>query len=409
MHRQPAGSDVWYVSITDFPRGQGATTRARSICQALAQAGYRVSLLIPYALGQSQNEAVAGVAHGVSYEYLNRSARRPGSAARVALAKVHANLVMLGRVRRRRRSLAAVFVYNASAFDCWGTLLAGRLCGVPVILDWADEWHDPETPVRSLGLARYLFQRLSRATESLVFRGATAIIVVSRYLQRRLAHYAAKTQLCAVAFDPSIFASAVPERLESSSARFEVVYAGSISGTEGTHVLLEAVRQLRAECRERVRLFIIGNPAQNETIGEYLAAAEDLVQAGLVTFMPAVSHERYASIARGADLLVVPRTTTVASRAGFPYKIVEYMATGRPVLTTRFGDVCEYFTAGTHCLMCQPDDPRALAEALELAIAQPEALAAVALAGQRRVEELFAFDAVAVHLDRLIRTGETPR
>jgi len=105
-----------------------------------------------------------------------------------------------------------------------------------------------------------------------VFRGATAIIVVSRYLQRRLAHYAAKTQLCAVAFDPSIFASAVPERLESSSARFEVVYAGSISGTEGTHVLLEAVRQLRAECRERVRLFIIGNPAQNETIGEYLAA-----------------------------------------------------------------------------------------------------------------------------------------
>jgi glycosyltransferase involved in cell wall biosynthesis len=155
-----------------------------------------------------------------------------------------------------------------------------------------------------------------------------------------------------------------------------------------------------------VKLFIIGNPAQSETVGEYVAAAEDLVQAGTVSFMPAVSHGRYASIAKGADLLVVPRTTSVASRAGFPYKLVEYMATGRPVLTTRFGDVCDYFTADTHCLMCQPDDAQALAESMERAIGQPEALAAVARAGQRRVEELFAFDAVATHLDRLIRAGE---
>ncbi len=89
-----AGREVWYVSVTDFPRGLGSTTRARSMCQALAIAGYTTRLLIPYALGHGKNDEHEGSWQGVSFEYLNRSTTRPPTALRVALAKFRGNLTL---------------------------------------------------------------------------------------------------------------------------------------------------------------------------------------------------------------------------------------------------------------------------------------------------------------------------
>ena len=127
-----------------------------------------------------------------------------------------------------------------------------------------------------------------------------------------------------------------------------------------------------------------------------------MLSAGRVTFMPAVEWSRYASILKGADLLVIPRPTSVASQAGFPYKLVEYIASGAPVLVTNFGDVEEYFAGGEHCLICRADDPAALADGIRFALEHPDQMRAIARQGQKRTRELFAFESVAGQLRNLI-------
>lgn len=393
--------EVWYVSVTDFPRGLGSTARARSICRALSIAGFETRLLIPHALGHGRNELTEGDAEGISFEYLNGSAVRPFGALAVAWAKLRGNVALILRMAAARRRLACVFVYNASLIDCWGVLTAGRLLGVPAVLDWSDEWYDPSAPVRAFGVARYLFKRFAKATEDVVYLGVQRVVVVSRHLERRLARHKAKTIRCAVAFDPSDFAGAEPIRLARSD-EFGILYAGSVSQVEGVDILLAAFRFLGPSPGRRPRLFIVGNPAHNETIQKYERAAADLGAEGLITFLPAVDHRRYASLLRGADLLVIPRPTSVASAAGFPYKLVEYIASGVPVLVTRFGDVEEYFADGVHCLMCDPDAPGALAAGIRRAMDGDAELAEIAAAGQERVTELFTIEAVAGQLGALV-------
>jgi glycosyltransferase involved in cell wall biosynthesis len=398
--------EVWYVAVTDYPRGMGSTARARSICQALSLAGYDVRLLIPYALGHGDNTVLSGTADGTPFEYLRRSTRRPSTPLGVVLAKTSGNVKTFVRLLTTRRRPACIFVYNATLLDCWGSLLAGRWFGIPVVLDLSDDWHDPAAPIQALGRARYLFQRFALSSEAVLYRRMAAVLVVSRRLHDRVAPQARTTLLCPAAFDPAPFAQAVPERLAGPD-EFEILYAGSISRTEGVPLLVEAVGLL-ASAGLRPRLFVVGNPAQNETIQAYRELAARVLPTGGVNFLPGVERSRYASLLRGADLLVIPRPTSAASAAGFPYKLIEFLASGTPLVVTRFGDVEHYFADGVHCRMCAPDDARALAEAIRAVVERPDEARAAAAVGQRHVGQLFSRPVVAGQLASLLASLAGP-
>lgn len=400
----PSGAtdqEVWYVAITDFPKGLGSTTRSRSICTALRLAGRRPRLLIPYAIGHATNELVTGVEDGVPYEYMNGSVARPRGARRVVQAKLRASVQLTRRLWVGRRGVSSVFLSKMSAFDAWPVLLAARVLRIPIVFDMTDEWHDPSIPIRHLGLARYCYQLLSRAFEGVMFYGADRILVVSRHFERRLQRHARKVRRLPMLFDPGRFERGPVERPAGASGP-SILYAGSISTIEGVHILIEALARLPDGAASRATLRIIGAPAHGESIETYRDQATRLGVSDRIVFQPALDRDRYAATLRGADLLVIPRTTGYASQAGFPYKLGEYMASGTPLVVTRFGDVEEYFVDRRDCFMCAPDDPEALASMMQFALEHAEDARRIGKGGQLRVRELFAFEQVAGVLDEML-------
>ena len=130
-----------------------------------------------------------------------------------------------------RRRLAFVFVYNATPIDCWGALATGRVLRIPVVLDLSDEWHDPSAPLRSLGLPRYLFKRFAEATEKVVYRGVRRIVVVSRHLERRLAHNAKESRKLACRLTQRMIRLSRATRYRvGSDGRREICGAGARAG-----------------------------------------------------------------------------------------------------------------------------------------------------------------------------------
>ncbi len=208
-----------------------------------------------------------------------------------------------------------------------------------------------------------------------------------------------------MAFDPRVFERAEPIRLAAAD-EFAILYAGSVSRIEGINFLIDAFRRVRGNAHARPRLFVVGNTAHSETIGEYKAAAGELVSDGSVSFLPAVGQERYASLLERSrspgdpppDISGFPGRVSLQARRG-------YIASGAPVLATRFGDVEEYFSNNVHCLMCDPDDSQPLAAGIEFAMAHADRLRALGEQGLQRVKELFAIDAVAGQLRQLLESG----
>jgi glycosyltransferase involved in cell wall biosynthesis len=61
-----------------------------------------------------------------------------------------------------------------------------------------------------------------------------------------------------------------------------------------------------------------------------------------------------------SDIVVVPQTNNVFSRAGLPTKLAEYAAMGKAIVMTNVGDVNKYFTDKQDALFCEPENIESL-------------------------------------------------
>lgn len=120
----------------------------------------------------------------------------------------------------------------------------------------------------------------------------------------------------------------------TASRPFTIVYAGGLSQAYGVDRLVEAVLKLQPEVSVCLKLY--GRGDQEEKIRLLAAENPRFIYGGFVnpeTLLPEMS---------AADLLINPRPTdALFSAQSFPSKLIEYLSTGRPVLTTRIPSIPE--------------------------------------------------------------------
>ena len=76
---------------------------------------------------------------------------------------------------------------------------------------------------------------------------------------------------------------------------------------------------------------------------------------------PACCHApSFSSSTPAAHGLLIPLFDDVRSTARFPTKIGEYLASGRPIVTTAVGEMPRYFEDGVTAFISAPDDPQEL-------------------------------------------------
>ena len=90
-------------------------------------------------------------------------------------------------------------------------------------------------------------------------------------------------------------------------------------------------------------------------------------------------------------------------RDGIPNVLVEAMAAGLPVVTTRVSGIPELVEDGVNGLLVDPDDPDALAEALLRVHRDPDRRARLAAAGEATVRESFDGEVLAERMATLFR------
>lgn len=275
---------------------------------------------------------------------------------------------LLRKDRRLRRQLDSdeglagarlVFEYwSPSSFA--GSAYA-QAAGLPHVLENIDPITD-ELRAASSGILAPRLRALERARR----REASAVIVMARgmgeYLVREWeidaerVHWlpqGVNTEL----FHPVDLAETTRIRNELGGGARLVGFVGSLASYQRVDVLVEAARRIR-DRRSDVKLVLVGGSAERARA----LGAEDVA-----IIVPHVDYKQVASYISAFEVAVLPDSNWYGS----PVKVLEYAATGVPVIAPDVGPVRDLVAGPDEAVLVPPANAEALAAAIEQTLDDP--------------------------------------
>jgi glycosyltransferase involved in cell wall biosynthesis len=203
---------------------------------------------------------------------------------------------------------------------------------------------------------------------------------------------------------PPVSAARAVELRASIGARDRFVFlaVGGIEPRKGSKSLFRALGLLRAR-GQRPMLVILGGHSFRDYEAYRQEALATLPNLGLawgadVVEVGTVSDDVLAGWYRSADALAFPSTVE-----GFGLVALEALAADLPVVASDLPVFREFLTDGRDALLPPPDDPVALAEALERVMTD-EALRRALVAGGRRIVPSYTWSASATRHAQIYQT-----
>jgi len=235
-----------------------------------------------------------------------------------------------------------------------------RRCPTPWVADFRDEW--TTNPYLRDRYPTSWHRRWNRRLERAVLHEADRVTCVSRPWLDAIHAVASDLPGTKFAVHPNGFDG---EHFEAGSgrrpARFRIVYTGTFYGHRSPETFLEGARLALASGRiprEEIEIVFMGHgPA---------GAGDDPALAGVLRAIPHRPYFESLDLLQEAALLllVVPPEGGVGNHTG---KLFPYLASGRPILALApQGNVAgELVRASRSGIVAPPDDPHAIAQALE--------------------------------------------
>lgn len=268
-------------------------------------------------------------------------------------------------------------------------LRVGRRLGIPVVYEMRASWEDAAVDHGSTreGSLRY---RLSRALETVALRRADQITTICEGLRQDIlvrGISADKVTVIPNAVDIGAFAAGTaPDenlRRQLGLAGATVLgFVGSFYAYEGLDLLIEALKLLLPRHPD-VRLLLVGGGSHEVSLrrlGADLGVLDRIIFAGRV---PNAQVQRYYDL---IDILAYPRRSIRLTELVTPLKPLEAMAQGRIFVASNVGGHRELVRDGETGYLFQPDDPAALARAVETALDHRADWSRIRDAGRRFVE-----------------------
>lgn len=172
-----------------------------------------------------------------------------------------------------------------------------------------------------------------------------------------------------------------------------LLFVGRIDPIKGLDILIESLGLLTDADEAAPRLVLVGGDLEDGVpVGPLAEIAELAAERGVrdrITLLGSVPHEELVELYRAVDLVVVP-----SRYESFGLVAVEAMASGTPVVASRAGGLPFSIRDGVSGLLVEPENPRALADAINEVLTNPD-LERTLRANARSEAERFSWPAVA--------------
>lgn len=186
------------------------------------------------------------------------------------------------------------------------------------------------------------------------------------------------------------------EKQLTPSKPVKIFLIGGVHYSKGADLLINALQFVEKPCEVHFFSSTAFYPAALEAI-EKVPVQHQVILNGYMEHEQLMRH-----LTETADMLInTTRSMGVGERnAGFPFKMLEYAAIGRPIVSSSIGKLDDEFNK--HVSYYDEDKPEAIAEVVNEVIANYDEKAAKALLLQKEVIEKYSIKGISNELESFI-------
>ena len=276
------------------------------------------------------------------------------------------------------RELAAQFdVVVANTIVSWPAVRAAHLEGKPVI------WYLHETLV-----AVRLIREIPEIGPTLEL---ATLLVTPTQQTARIFSGITRTPIEVVPYGIPAVADAASE---TDNENFTFITAASIEPRKGQDILVEAIRKLPETVRAAARFKVVGRELDRPFVEKVKASAAGLSS---VEFTGERDHAQSLALLAAADSSICcSRDETM------PITILEAMSLGKVIISADVGGIAEWVRDEMNGLLVPPENPNALAQAIERCLTDQPLVARLRAAARRTFERHFTLEKFATEFARLL-------
>jgi len=304
---------------------------------------------------------------------------------------------ILGTARASRAELVLVRDLPLAPTAIW----AGRLLGIPVVLDMAENYP---------AMMRSLWQvGVHRRTDVLV-RNPSLVAAVERWVMARVDHTLvvveeSRDRLLALGVAPeriTVVCNTPPlsrldeliPKVHANGAQLELAYLGLLEAPRGIAVVIDAIARIR-NAGIRARLTVLGDGRERRNFEERARGLG--LDSESVRFLGRVPYNDAVRLLQTADVGVVPHAANESWNTTIPNKLFDYMAGGLAVLTSDAKPAARVVRENAAGVVFRDSDADDCAAAIRM-LADAEFRARCGAAGRRAVAERFHWELDAARM-----------
>jgi glycosyltransferase involved in cell wall biosynthesis len=381
--------NVALVVETSFPPVSRANLRLYRLGLALAGKGYEAYMVSPSFYPHSRVQGFGSDIHVV--QHIGFGAFIYSSFIRLPVVFMHlimSIIVLVGL--HKREHLQVIHAWHPLAG--LAAVLAGKLTGVRVFLDWTDFYSD---------IVRHesrLLTPVAQVIEHFILGNCDRIFTVSNEMKKALVGIGASSDRIFVIpdgvdptmFNPEIDSSAIRRkyRLNDSAT---IIFHGDVKPIDGVDVLINAFA-LVLKRLPSAKLLIVGGG--RKYFREVVQLAKKLGVDGSIIFTGWVPHRTVPGYIALADVGVMPLRSTLETNCYLSFKLFEYWAMGKPVVVSRVKAISKIVKDGVNGVLVEPGDVKDLAEALLCTLSDSGKAKLMGENGRRMVVGLYNWDSL---------------
>jgi glycosyltransferase involved in cell wall biosynthesis len=366
-----------------YPRGMAGTKRIQNAINALKEYP-DIAIRVILQRQSAEDNILSGVYDGTPYETVMGDLL--GARMFVALPILYYKTISVLKRALRPDHKNLIYFYGPLFLESVVPLRYARRLGYKIVFDVIEDYGLTKEVARSF--YHYVRGSLASRLSSRIKDLSAGIIAISSYLEGKCRTF---TQgKVPVHYMPiSVDMESFPEKPNRMNPTVSLFYAGNFSKKDGLPVLLDAFDRL-AERYKNIHLVLTGR-GDREAMKEFFALMDISPHKDRIDFKGYMEEKDYYLLLNNADIPCMTRVDLAFAHAGFPFKLGEFLAPGKPVIASRVSDVDRFLVNRHNAMLVQAGSSTEVCEAAKFLIDNPESAVAIGVRGREVAKSFFDY------------------